>query len=93
MAIIESSPEGVATWMLERLNAKREIDQASIVGQIARKFGRRLYVYVNDSGNDAIHPKVLAAFNKLSGTGVVWVKSEKLWRFREKGDNKGRSQA
>ena len=77
--------------MLAQLESEQSLYQESIVGDIEDKFGSQ-FVYDNENGNSAIDRKVLAAFTKLTGEKVVWERGERLWRFREKGDSKGRQQ-
>jgi hypothetical protein len=78
---------GVAHWMLEQINKKRELYQNEVVYQIEDKFGPQ-FVYENQSGNLAISREVLKEFRKLTEDTVVWYRSELCWRIRSAGDPK-----
>jgi len=87
----EVAAQDVAQWMLEQVEKYGELYQWDAVSSIIEIFGEE-FSYVNDNGNDAISPKVLAAFRKLSGNKVVWERSERLWRERTDWDEDSRSQ-
>jgi hypothetical protein len=91
MAKSEPTAEDVATWLFDELKRRREIYQEEAVDEIATKFGAQ-FTYDNEVGNPAIDKKVLVAFNKITRTEVVWERSNRLWRFREKGDEPSRMQ-
>lgn len=84
-------PEHVARWMLEQLQAKRELYQEDVVYEIERKFGAQ-FVYENENGNPAIDRRVLREFRKLTEDTVVWERGERFWRFRQTGDEAGHRQ-
>ena len=44
----------------------------------------------NADGNQVVGKAVLAAFRKLTDATVVWVKSERYWRWRVAEDEPGR---
>lgn len=81
----------VAEWMFEELKRQNYLYQETVVYDINSKFGDE-FTYMNDNGNLAISKKVLAAFKKLNDGGVVWVRGEKAWRFRQNYDSDGRQQ-
>lgn len=79
----------VAKLMRDQLDTKRWLDQESAVYLIERRFGKE-WIYTNENGNPAIKQSVLRAFRKISEDDVVWSRSEKAWRKREKNDPPGR---
>ncbi|MHC2466687.1 DUF6953 family protein [Bradyrhizobium embrapense] len=81
----------VAQWMFEDVNRKGMLEQETAAHEIQRRFGKG-FIYNNENGNPAIDRKVLAAFRKLSGDGIVWDRSYKAWRRRETYDLPGRQQ-
>lgn len=81
----------VAKWMMSELEKEGILDQESAVGDIEQKFGSA-FVYENQNGNLAISKDVLSEFRKLTEDIVVWVRSDRCWRFREKYDDPGRRQ-
>lgn len=78
--------------MLRELDEHGELYQQDVVNDIETRFGAT-FVYDNESGNPAIDGRVLRAFRELTGDSVVWMRSERLWRKREPGDEPGRQQA
>ncbi|PHQ69154.1 MAG: hypothetical protein COB93_08770 [Sneathiella sp.] len=67
------------------------LDQENAAWQLTKK--DKSLTYQNDNGNLAISKGVLAEFNKLTmGDDVVWSRSGRHWRFREKYDKLGRMQ-
>ena len=78
---------GVAHWMLNQINKKRELYQNEVVYQIEDKFGPQ-FVYENQAGNLAISREVLKEFRKLTEETVVWYRSELCWRIRSADDPK-----
>ena len=86
-----ATPREVADWMLEQLKRDDTLHQESAVGDIEDEFGDE-FVYENENGNLAISKPVLAEFRKLTGRTVIWSRSERLWRFRERHDEPGRQQ-
>lgn len=81
----------VAEWLYEKLKKQGYLYQEEAVYEILEKFGEA-FIYENENGNPAINRKVLKEFRKITDNGVVWVRSEKMWRFREEGDSEGRMQ-
>ena len=88
----KKSPADVAAWMLKELQQEGELYQQSAADDIIEKFGDEFIYYSERSGNAAISKDVLKEFNAISGDDVVWERRQKLWRFREDGDEPGRSQ-
>lgn len=84
-------PVDVAKWMLEELGRERALYQEEIVWAIRQKFGES-FIYENQNGNLAIAKDVLSEFRKLTEGSVVWVQSDRYWRFREDHDRTGRKQ-
>jgi len=81
----------IANWLYGELKKQGYLYQEEAVDGIVEKFGEE-FVYENENGNLAIDRKVLKRFREITGNSVVWVRSEKMWRFREKGDSEGRMQ-
>ena len=81
----EYSQKDVAEFMKSELEKKREIFQEDIVYQIKRRFGDE-FVYINQNGNLALSKKVLAEFRKIT-PDLVWVRSDRYWRFRQDYDD------
>ena len=80
----------VAHWMLLELTEHGVLYQQEAADEILDRFGDG-FIYENNNGNLAIPRPVLVAFRALDDS-VVWVRSERCWRFREEGDEPGRSQ-
>ena len=88
---ISAAARAVAGWMLAELKRRDTLYQEDAVDQIAREFGDE-FTYENENGNAAIRRDVLAAFRELTESDVVWDRSERAWRWREKYDEPGRRQ-
>jgi hypothetical protein len=85
------TPQDGAQWMFDELTKRKVLDQENAAWRLT-KLDKSL-TYQNDNGNLAISKNVLAALNKLTtGDDVVWSRSERQWRFREKYDRQGRMQ-
>ena len=85
------TPESVARSMLSQIERHGELYQEEAVSEIFAQFGE-WFTYENDSGNLAIAKPVLAAFRMVTGDAIVWERSERRWRKREKSDSSGRQQ-
>jgi hypothetical protein len=48
------------------------------------------YVYQNENHNWAIRKEILEEFRRLTPDGVVWSRSEQLWRKRREYDPPGK---
>lgn len=81
----------VAMWMLASLKADGALYQDVAASQIYDLFGEE-FTAINQNGNLSIQKAVLTAFNKLTPEGVVWVRSQRMWRPREDYDLPGRQQ-
>ena len=81
----------IAKWMYERLQKEKYLYQDVVVYDIDTKFGRD-FTYINDNGNLAIGRNVLKEFKSLTVDAVVWDRSERCWRMREKYDPIGKRQ-
>jgi len=77
----------VAQYMKGQLSQERYLYQEVIVYDIEAKFGSD-FVYINENGNLAIGRNVLKEFKKIT-PNVVWERSERCWRLREKYDQSG----
>ncbi len=87
----DATPETIARWMLGEIERKQELFQLDAVREIAEKFGPE-FTCENRRGNRAIDPRVLKAFEKLTGDTVVWEHWGRYWRKRKDGDKPGRNQ-
>ncbi len=89
----DTTTEAIAQWMLSRLEQPGlgRLYQAEAVEEIAAKFDDE-HTYLNDNGNPAIDKRILRAFRKISGDGVVWDRWDFCWRKRETGDAPSRKQ-
>ena len=83
------SVDDVARWMLGEIRKTGELYQDRAAQSIGHKFGGG-FLYDNPNGNPAIAKIVLEEFKKLTKKTVVWVRTKKMWRLREKGDPSGR---
>ena len=80
----------VAEYMVQALDTGNgELHQQDIVYDIERHFGPE-FTYLNENGNPAIKPAVLKEFRKLTEGKVIWVRSERYWRWRTSEDGEGR---
>jgi hypothetical protein len=75
--------------MLERLNLEGCIYQEDVVDYLV-KANREEFLKENADGNQVLEKNVLSEFMKLTETTVVWVRSERYWRFRVAEDEAGR---
>jgi len=81
----------VARWMVEQMEGDQYMYQEVVVYEIASRFGDQ-FTYDNDNGNLAIGKDVLKEFRRLTKDTVVWLRGERAWRKREKGDKASRQQ-
>jgi hypothetical protein len=79
--------EQAAAWMMGELRKFGALSQEDAASSLPAE-----WIYENEAGNSAISAKVLKEFNKLTGSEVVWERSARQWRPREKGDEPGRMQ-
>ena len=92
---MENQPtvKDIAQFMIDEMNKDKNkyLYQENIVMSLDEKFGK-LACYYNDNGNLAISKKDLKMFKELT-PGVVWDRSEKAWRERNKSDEQDKRQA
>ena len=81
----------VAVYMVNKLMSERKLYQEYVVYEIQKEFGDQ-FVYENENGNLAIDKIVLKNFRELTKDTVVWVRDERYWRLREKGDEPAKRQ-
>lgn len=81
----------VSAWMLKTLTVQGVLYQHDVIAYLETSFGGD-FTRVNSAGNFSITPNVLNAFRNLGGDDVVWMRSERCWRWRERGDEPGRMQ-
>jgi hypothetical protein len=81
----------VAEWMVEKFDKQGYLIQEDAALSIRKLFGED-FVYLNDNGGLAIDRGVLRQFRKLTDRAAVWVRSELIWRKRDKSDVPGRQQ-
>jgi len=85
------TPQEAGQSMVDELTKRKVLDQEQAAWQLTRQ--DKSLTYQNENGNLAIGKTVLAAFNQLTqGDDVVWSRSERQWRFRNKYDRHGRMQ-
>jgi hypothetical protein len=77
--------------MVGELRRSEYMAQVVVAWEIEERFGKR-WIYTNANGNPAIAKPVLAAFDALTGDGVVWENRERLWRYRQDYDLPSRRQ-
>jgi hypothetical protein len=87
----DPTPADVAAWMVSELETKKSLYQDDAADKIKGQFGKA-FIYDNEDGGTSITKPVLAAFAKLTGTAVVWCRSDRYWRARVKSDDPGRMQ-
>ena len=80
-----------AAWMQSEIDTKGMLYQDDAVHEMITRFGESCHGE-NDNGSIVIAKPVLAAFNKLNASTVVWERGERLWRTREVTDDPGRMQ-
>ena len=82
------TPEDVAQWMVELLEARHELHQSDAVAEIEERFGSE-FVYEADNGLPSIDRRVLYHFKKLTGDDVVWQACREDW-YKGTGDTAAR---
>jgi hypothetical protein len=75
----------VALWMQAEVYEWGKLSHKHAINHIAHHFGKR-FLYINPNGNPAIIEDVLAEFERLTETTVVWCKPRRYWRLRRAGD-------
>ena len=84
------TPSTVAAWMLAQIEREGCIYQDDVVDYLV-KAKREDLLTENADGNQVVGKAVLAAFQALTSTTVVWVKPERYWRWRVAEDEPGRT--
>jgi len=81
--------KSVADWMQSDLVANGCLYQDDVVDYVVKSQAEEL-LRENADGNLVLGRKILNEFKKLNEKEVVWVRSEKYWRFRVPEDEEGR---
>ena len=79
----------IAQWMRREFERSDCLVQCRAAYQIIDMFGEE-YVYQNENHNWAIRKEILEEFRRLTPNGVVWSRSEQLWRKRREYDPPGK---
>ena len=79
----------VGEWMLAELKNSGTLSQSQAAHGIVQHFGGG-FIYRNRNGNYAIDPEALKHFRMLTEKTVVWIKSERFWRWRQEDDPPGK---
>ena len=79
----------VSEWMLTKLKKDGCIYQDDVVDFLVKSKKENL-LRENAAGNLVLTREILNEFRKLTETNVVWVKSDKYWRFRVAEDEPSR---
>ncbi len=75
--------------MMKTLSQDACLYQQDVVDHLIKMDNEQL-LKENADGNLALSISVINQFRKDSGTGVVWVKHDKYWRYRVPEDEEGR---
>lgn len=81
--------EAIAAWMHAEIERNGCVYQDDVVDYLV-EVGQEDLLTENTDSNLVIGKAVLAAFLKLTATTVVWVKSDRYWRWRVAEDESGR---
>jgi hypothetical protein len=84
------TPTSASQWMLSVLEKDGCIYQDDIVDHLIKSDCESL-LRENNDGNLVLGRSVLTAFKNLTETNVVWVKSDRYWRYRVNEDESGRN--
>lgn len=80
----------VANWMQEQLNKDGCLYQDDVVDYVVKQKQESL-LRENAEGNLVLGLKILNSFKSLNEHDVVWIVSDKYWRFRVPEDDAGRN--
>ncbi|MEN0678663.1 DUF6953 family protein [Plesiomonas shigelloides] len=83
-------PADVATWMQSQLDKDSCLYQDDVVDMLVRTKHEE-HLRENADGNQVLTTQVLTQFKKLNENTVVWVSSDKYWRFRVSEDEPSRT--
>lgn len=75
--------------MMSKLNKDKCLYQQEVVDYLV-KGDQELQLKENADGNQALSAKVINKFRVDSGNDVVWVKTDRYWRYRVHEDEDGR---
>jgi hypothetical protein len=79
----------IIKWMLAKLDKDQCLYQDDVVDKLVTTNSENL-LRENADGNLVLGRKLLEAFKKETETTVVWVSSERYWRYRVLEDEPGR---
>lgn len=81
----------IAQWMLTTLqnDSSGSLYQDDVVDYLV-KSKQEDFLIENADGNQVLSKPVLNAFRQLTENSVVWVKTERYWRWRVAEDEAGR---
>lgn len=83
------SLDDVVDWMLKKLSKDGCLYQDDVVDCLVKSNqGNKLKE--NADGNLVLNTSLLNAFKKATINDVVWVKSDRYWRYRVAEDEEGR---
>lgn len=83
------SPDAVATWMYSCLVRDGCLYQDDVVDYLVKSDQEGLLIE-NAGGNQVLSRPILTAFLRRTEGVVVWVRSERYWRWRVSEDEDGR---
>lgn len=75
--------------MIKALSHGQCLYQQDVIDHLVKLDNEQL-LKENADGNLVLSNSVINQFRKDSGTGVVWVKPDKYWRYRVPEDEEGR---
>ncbi|MBL8578893.1 MAG: hypothetical protein JNK47_16845 [Mesorhizobium sp.] len=81
----------VAQWMMGEVSSGKRLYQTRVAQHVRQHVDASL-TSRNKNGNWALDKRINDAFRELSGDGVVWERSQQLWRLRKPSDKPGRMQ-
>lgn len=81
--------EDIVEWMLVQLEADQCLYQDDVVDKLVKTESESL-LRENADGNLVLGRKLLDTFKKSTETTVVWVRSDRYWRYRVSEDELGR---
>jgi hypothetical protein len=84
--------QDVARWMLQEIERHGRLYQENAAIDIDKNFGSE-FAPISENGNLVIRQDVLREFRKLTESEVVWDKTERMWRKRDRRDTPGKRTA
>ena len=82
--------QDAVNWMLSKLEQDGCLYQEDVVDMLVKHNSESL-TNENALGNLVVGKKLLGLFKKENESNVVWVSSDKYWRFRVPEDEEGRT--